>query len=536
VKTTVFLKRSSGEFIALLVALACGFYALTLGQDMNWDLLNYHLYNPYAFLNDRIEMDLAPAGLQSYFSPMLDIAYFFAISNLHPKTVGFLLGFLQGLNFLLVYKIAILVLRQHEQKNAISLLLALAAILTVGFLAEVGNTMHDSLVALFPLLSLWMVISTIQSLRKGNHRPAMALITAAGILAGIGIGLKLVSAIYALPICLSFFVLPLPWLKRFRLAFLYGLAVLAGLFATGSYWMFEMWRLFGNPLFPQFNNYFQGELATFDEIRDVRFLPRTLFDKVFYPVLFTLDPQRAAELKYEQFSWLAAFIAVLVLLISRIVQLIRRETEQRKWSPEASFLLAFFCLAYFFWLNIFGIYRYLIVIELLIPLLLFMIITYVVKWRYASRGAIVFIAILTVVNLGGAPDWRHSAWADEVYRMEPSVLTTGPEPAAVYLAGQPIAWIVPALDIQSPFIQIVPNMPVSAAYWQRARMLAADRVGKRYLVFETDNPDVVERARKGLANLGLTLVDDSCKMLAGFVGSGKIEYRFCEVEDYTEQE
>ena len=535
-KATVFLKRSYSEIIALLVALACGVYALTRGQDMNWDLLNYHLYNPYAFLNGRIETDLAPAGLQSYFSPMLDIIYFFAISHLGPKTVGFLLGFLQGLNFLLVYKIAKLVLKQHDYRNTVALFLALAALLTVGFLAEVGTAMHDSLVALFPLLSLWMVMSTIQSLQEGKQRPAMVLIMAAGVVAGIGIGLKLVSAIYALPICLSFFVLPLPWLKKFRLAFLYGLAVLAGLFVTGSYWMFEMWRLFGNPLFPQFNNYFQGELATFEEIRDVRFLPGTLFDKIFYPVLFTLDPQRAAELKYEQYSWLAAYIAVLALFISRAVQFFRQATANRTWGPEASFLLAFFCLGYFFWLNIFGIYRYLIVIELLIPLLLFVVITYIFRSRFAARGAALFIAVLTAVNLGGAPDWRHSDWADRVYRMEPSVFTTQPEPAAVYLAGQPIAWIVPALDIQSPFIQIVPNMPVSDAYWQRARMLAAGRSGKRYLVFETDNPAVVERAHTNLARLGLTLLDDSCKVLAGYVGSGRIEYRFCEVKEVTEQE
>jgi len=47
-----------------------------------------------------------------------------------------------------------------------------------------------------------------------------------------------------------------------------------------------------------------------------------------------------------------------------------------------------------------------------------------------------------------------------------------PEPAVVYLAGQAIAWIVPAMDIQTPFIQIAPNFFVPEAYWQRAKMLA----------------------------------------------------------------
>ena len=106
--------QRSGLIISLLVALACGIYSTMLGQDINWDLLNYHLYNPYAFLTDRIEFDLAPAGVQSFFSPMLDSVYFAAISHFSPKTVGFLIGFIQGLNFLLVYKVSSIVLREHR--------------------------------------------------------------------------------------------------------------------------------------------------------------------------------------------------------------------------------------------------------------------------------------------------------------------------------------------------------------------------------------------------------------------------------------
>ena len=114
---TIISNRWTGRIVSLLVALAFGTWSVLLGQDKNWDLLNYHLYNPYAFLHDRIEIDLAPAGIQTYFSPMLDIAYFKAISLLDPKTVGFLLGFLQGLNFFLLYAIAQRVLKDHRQRQ-----------------------------------------------------------------------------------------------------------------------------------------------------------------------------------------------------------------------------------------------------------------------------------------------------------------------------------------------------------------------------------------------------------------------------------
>lgn len=529
VKATIISNRWTGLAISLLVALTFGFWSLTLGQDTNWDLLNYHLYNPYAFLNDRIEFDLAPAGVQTYFSPVLDIVYFSAITHMSPRTVGFLIGFLQGLNFFLLYQIAKNLLSEHGKSHIYSLLLALAGVLTVGFLAELGSTMHDSLVALFPLLSLWMTLASIDALERSRQGTVWILLTGAGFVAGIGIGLKLVSGIYALPLCLAFLVLPLPFSRRLKLSFFFGLSVLLGLLLVGGYWLIEMWRLFGNPLFPQFNHIFQGELAAFDATRDMRFLPRTLFDKIFYPVIFTFDPFRAAELKYQQYSWLIVYSAVLALGAYKLVNLFKKASSSRPWSPRARYLLAFFCLSYFLWLTIFGIYRYLAVIEFLIPLLLFVIITYSFKTRFTSAAALIFLGLLTVVNLRGVPDWGHVEWADTVYSIETSGLESDPEPAAVYLAGQPLAWLIPAMDINAPFIQIVPNMGVSEAYWQRAKILTADRNGKKYVIYESDSSVTWQRSSEALATLGLEVDDRRCGQIDASIGKARSEYRFCEL-------
>ncbi len=46
-----------------------------LGQDANWDLLNYHLYNGAALLRGRFDQDLLAAGMQSYLNPLLDALY-----------------------------------------------------------------------------------------------------------------------------------------------------------------------------------------------------------------------------------------------------------------------------------------------------------------------------------------------------------------------------------------------------------------------------------------------------------------------------
>jgi hypothetical protein len=479
-------------------------------------------------LNDRLSVDLAPAGLQSYFNPFLDVTYFIAISHLSPKTVGFLLGFIQGLNFILVYKISSHILGNYKLSNVYSLLLALAGVLSVGFLSEVGSMMNDSLITLFVLLSLWMVISFAGSL-NGNQHSVIALIMCPGVLVGIGCGLKLVISIYALSICLSFFVLPVNWVTRLKLSFLFGISVLIGLLIAGGYWMFNVWSIFGNPIFPQFNDIFQGELAQFEPIRDIRFLPKTIFEKIFYPALFTVNPLRVSELRYDQISWLIVYIAVLALLGSRIVKFFKTSSDQCPWSAEVSFLVAFFCISYFLWLNMFGIYRYLIPIEILIPLLLFISINHFFKSRFSNWVAILFIGIITVANLRGVPDWSHSAWSEAIYHIEANPLSTDPEPAAVYLVGQPLAWIIPALDIKAPFIQIAPNMPVSETYWERAKILTEGRDGKSFLVFESDTPAMMDRAKAGLANLDLALNSTSCAHMQAYLGTAKYEYTYCEV-------
>ena len=44
-------------------------YALLVGQDLNWDLFNYHRYNLHALIVGSFLEDVAPAGLQSFSTP-----------------------------------------------------------------------------------------------------------------------------------------------------------------------------------------------------------------------------------------------------------------------------------------------------------------------------------------------------------------------------------------------------------------------------------------------------------------------------------
>lgn len=511
------------------IAVAFGFFSLCRGQDSNWDLLNYHLANPYSFLHGRLTLDLAPAGLQSYFNPILDIPYFLATIYLSPKALGFLLGSTHGLNVTLVYKIARLVLWEHQLPRYFFLFLALTGLLTAGFLSEVGTIFNDSLIALFVLGSVCLALYSIGD-NSALTKRHLSILGLAGLIMGLGCGLKLVAIIFGLGATVAILCVQNPWLQRLRLTTAYGLGVFIGLLISGGFWFYRIWLFFGNPVFPQFNHLFQGRLAENVAARDARFLPRDIFEYIFYPFIFASDPSRVAEIPSHQVLWVFSYAALLGLVISTFRRSDRPSSNPRSYGSRKTFFVAFFACSYLLWLHLFGIYRYLISIELLTPLLIFLAIETYFRPNLARPAAVFLISIITINNLRGVVDWGHSEWSDRVFFVN-SANQAGlsPAPDLIFLGGQPLAWLIPALDLNSPFLQLAPNFQTSDAYWERAARIVRRHRGRKIVIVESRVPEYADRIRAGLARLGLTVQENSCTRLSGNIGKSSYDYPLCDV-------
>src|SRR5436190_23714620 len=84
-----------------------GFASLLRGVDTNWDLRNYHFYNPWAWLHGRLGFDYAPAQVQSYYSPLLDLPFYsLAAAHLPAFAITFLMGLPFGLALYFFFRIA----------------------------------------------------------------------------------------------------------------------------------------------------------------------------------------------------------------------------------------------------------------------------------------------------------------------------------------------------------------------------------------------------------------------------------------------
>jgi hypothetical protein len=113
-------------WVLAAVVIGLGGVSLWLGQDMNWDLLNYHYYDGYAFLHGRLDMDIVPAGIQTYQAPLLHAFHYLGIAHLPPRLFGFLLGALHGLNVPLLFVLAWRLLSSAEPRPRGTIALAAA--------------------------------------------------------------------------------------------------------------------------------------------------------------------------------------------------------------------------------------------------------------------------------------------------------------------------------------------------------------------------------------------------------------------------
>src|SRR5262245_40053601 len=195
------LKRFGPPAWPMVLLMLCSWNALLavlLGKDLNWDLLNYHFYNGYALYTGRFERDLAPAQVQTFFNPLLDVPLYLAIVSLPPVVVGAVYGFVQGLNGVAVWLIGreTLPIDDRRRREWASLGLAFLGGLGAINIGELGGGMADTLVSIPVLFSVALLLRSRPHLETGPTVPLVGWAALAGAISGVGAGLKISSALY----------------------------------------------------------------------------------------------------------------------------------------------------------------------------------------------------------------------------------------------------------------------------------------------------------------------------------------------------
>jgi hypothetical protein len=511
-----FRSRANAVVASITVMLLGGVVSLLIGQDANWDLRNYHLYNGYAWLHDRLGQDLAPAQMQSYFSPLLDVLHYLLMAQLPAPLAGFLMGVLHALIFVPIAAIAWQVLRAHPRRERLVPLLALAGLCTGAFLSEFAGSMADNTTALPVLAALALLLHAQR--RQATTGAAWGIWLLAGLLLGLAVSLKLTNAIYAIGLAVAALAGGGRWSHRIGGVALLALSALLVFALLAGPWYWRVWEAFGNPLLPQFNAIFQAPLAQPVSVADTRWLPRGGLEWLAWPLLFTFKPWRVSEIALFQSVWAVLYLLVLALLVRVVLRRRIAPSERLQALPP---LLAFFAVAYLGWQTLFSIHRYLVVLEVLAPLMIWIACQYVVPAVRARLVAAGLVAFCALISLGGSNDWGHEPWARQGFSVQAPPMVQASGSAVLLVGDEPQSWRIPFLPADATYLSVASNFPESPRYVERVVTLLAERP-ERYAVL----PAVVDRKALRVENLNawaarLGLADQAdCKTLRWLVGHG----------------
>jgi hypothetical protein len=520
-------ERTIDALIVMLGPLAGACVALALGQNDSWDLRNYHWYNAYALLQGRIGFDVAVAHHATYYNPLLDMPVWWLGNALPGWLASLTLGLLHGTNASLVYLIARDSLAPDlPRRRAIAAALALVGSCGAYAITLTGSTHHDNAVSIAVLFAVWLLVRGIPRLDGARWRDAWPIAACAGVLIGASIGMKLPTAPFGLGLLAALAAVPSTNARRLQLVFAGGFAALIGLLITGGWWYWRLWQDTGNPFFPFFNDVIGSPLLLDASYRDARFLPNSVAQAVAYPFRAALDWRVSSD--WPVTDWRIAFAYAAVIFGAAVM--VTDNASRTPLVPRhiARVLFAFAGITYLSWLAVFAIYRYIVPLEMLAPLLIVAGIG-LLPWPARLRFGIVAIALIACVLLTRITLAPRVAFSARMVEVTVPAISRPQQTMALMTGIEPMAFVIPSFPANIPFLRIdgwlVSPKPSTPYFERMATRIAAHRAagGDLFVLF---TPWEGERTDAVLADIALRRTDD-CQPVRVNMGP---QLQWCRVE------
>ncbi len=374
--------------------------------DASYDLANYHLYAPFALLHGRLGHDLAPAQAQGYLPPLNDLPYYLLSRRVASvRALNALLVLPEAVALVLAFLVAVEATRATTATERLVLLVSVV-------IGGTGAATHPVLAtSMSDMLSCALILGAMLMLLRLDGRLAAApawRVGLAGLLVGLGLGLKLTLAYAAAGMAVGLlFWTGVPAQARLRAAVLLSLGVAIGMVGCDGWWWLRLYHYSGNPLFPLYNNVFRSALAPAGHFVDVRFLPRSRVQALFYPFLWAVD--RTPLVTEPDQPMRDPRIALALLSCTALLGL---GLWRRALVPgRVRFLCALFLVGTVLWERQFSIFRYLSLLELLSgPIMAILALTVLRDPRgrlEVLAGTVALLALLVLYTV--QPNWGRQA-------------------------------------------------------------------------------------------------------------------------------
>jgi hypothetical protein len=446
-------------FLVLLICGGAGLLSAILGPDNYWDLRFYHLYAPWAYLHGRYLYDVGPAQYQGFFNPTADLLFYALTSsklNEFPRIVAFIMGAVHGINAVLVYAIAMHVLRPLQRLESLTLraMALLMGVSGAGFVSLLGTTTNDLINSVFVLASLLGVLKVAE---RGGGRGAWVGFAWSGLWAGIAVGLKYTVAIFIPGLGLIALIAAVRRKTACGLI-AFGVASTLGFLAVAGHHLLTLWQDFGNPVFPLLNHIFQSPYYEPESIQDEQFLPRDFWQVIAKPFYWAkTNRYLVTELPFRDWRGAIAYIAIAAGLLTLAKSCVRKKAPRDDVFSETrglGLVFIFVIVSYFIWELGFSIYRYAVALEMLTGV----VTMGAVIWLFADRRLRIFVAIVLMTIAATTTvylDWGRVQYGDRYVDVRVPQL---PVNSVVLIATwDPAAYFIPFAEPTAQYLGIENN-------------------------------------------------------------------------------
>ncbi len=476
-----------------------------------------------------------PGGAESYLDPILNTMYYVLISQFSPWVLGFVVGAFQGLNCILVYYISGYVVTEEPTitRRGIQVAICIVAVMGPDFISELGNTMGDTLLSVLVLGGLLLICRFLGSPSPRHIKPWHLLI-AGGVLIGIASGLKFTNGVYALGLLLGagllYGRLRTPRLRELSVLVFCGLVI--GFVLADGWYAVLLLSHFGNPVFPFFNNIFHSSAASFGSFSNETYLPRTPAEWLFFPFFFSLG-QKLMEIPLRNYSFSAIYLLVTVLALKSLMGRRRGSIVPSGNYEIETLLISWFVISFIIWEVAFSYYRYLAPLEVMAPLVIYIVIRRL-EWTPRAGILLVVYAFLIISMVSSPGGWGRGAWSGSYFGVNTKLLrdTITRQHSLILLApNKPEGFVVPFLPNDAT-AALVENV-VLPSNWSE---ILRHKIASSNAVYLIASPDAVTVTMYKMS-LGVVVETSGCNNIlspsvAQVIGSMVI----CPVFEYDSAE
>lgn len=408
--------RRWNVLVDLALVGVCALVAALLGQDANWDQLQYHYWYPWQLFHGGFpDPDLYGGRFQN---PLPQVPFYLLVTYLPPVAAQAALGAMAGTAAVVSRRIAARIIpATGGWLLALSTAAAAAAMVGAGFRSEVGTSYSDVWLAAMLLGGLLLIL-------RGRTWPTLW----AGLLAGAAVGLKYTSAPFAIAAVAALLVIAD---RRLARSGMWLVGAVAGWALTGAWWAWQLWRTYESPVFPFWNTVFGSRWYPAATLTDERYGVSGAQEWLNWPWDMATGAARVLDLSVRDPRWLT--LAVIIVLAA---------IGYRAVTGPAVAVVVFAAVGAIVWLAVFGVLRYAIPAEMLVGVLLVWSVTLVVSHRIAMAIAVVAVVVLAAATQSAQS--RRVAFGDAWFAVEPGAFDAVGAGDVVLVDGQyPSTFLLP---------------------------------------------------------------------------------------------